>query len=385
MSLPFDYTEIGTDSYAVTWNIQNGYEGYKTYRDSFLGMSQNSDDYVDKLYEVLEMQEKLSNHALRLTESTLERETALYARRVLLIKATPWILVIVVLIFLIQMSHVYYRMASNLVKPLIAMAQDSRQMADHEYQTPPLETDREDEIGELVHAFNKMKVATGDYIHAMESLEDARLDVLKNQVNPHFLFNTLNMISCTAKMEEAELTDKMLIHMSNLFRYNLRTVEQEVYLEQELEVLEDYFYIQQMRFGDRIQYRKCIEVDETKVKIPSFTLQPLVENAFVHGISHMEQGGYVELHVWMEEDNLILSIADNGLGMTEERLEEVREGLNASDNHSRGIGVGNISRRIQMLYEKGKFEIDSQQQQGTVVKITIPQGQRQLKGVVEHV
>ena len=66
-------------------------------------------------------------------------------------------------------------------------------------------------------------------------------------------------------------------------------------------------------------------------------------------------------------------------------MEEVREGLNANDNHSRGIGVGNISRRIQMLYEKGKFEIDSQEQQGTVVKITIPQGQRQLKGVVEHV
>ena len=383
MNLPYDYKEMGTDCYAITWNIQNGYEGYTDYRDSFLAISQDSENYVDELYRILEMQESLSEHALRLTEATLERESALYAVKTPLFRATPWVLAIVTSVLLVALVHAYYRMARDLADPLIAMAEDSRQMADHQYQTPALETDRQDEIGELIHAFNKMKVATGDYIHAMErlheqeqSLEQARLEVLKSQVNPHFLFNTLNMISCTAKIEEAELTDKMLISMSNLFRYNLRTVEQEVYLEQELEVLEDYFYIQQMRFGSRLQYDKYIEVDETKVKIPSFTLQPLVENAFVHGISRVEEGGCVKLHIWMEEDNLMISIADNGLGMSQERLEEVRESLKTSENFSRGIGVGNICRRIHMLYEQGKFEIDSQEYQGTVVKITIPQGQR---------
>ena len=103
---------------------------------------------------------------------------------------------------------------------------------------------------------------------------------------------------------------------------------------------------------------------------------PLVENAFVHGISRVEEGGCVKLHIWMEEDNLMISIADNGLGMSPERLEEVRESLKTSENFSRGIGVGNICRRIHMLYEQGEFEIDSQEHQGTVVKITIPQGQR---------
>ena len=163
----------------------------------------------------------------------------------------------------------------------------------------------------------------------------------------------------------------------------MRTVEQEVYLEQELEVVDDYIYIQQMRFDNRIQYRKRIQVDEKVVKIPSFTLQPIVENAFIHGLSSMEQGGKVELHVWMEDMDLIVSIIDNGAGMSRERLEKVRQDLELGEDLTRGIGIGNISRRIHMLYETGKFEIDSKENQGTVVKITIPQ--EVVKGEVEHV
>ena len=155
-------------------------------------------------------------------------------------------------------------------------------------------------------------------------MEDARLEVLKSQVNPHFLFNTLNMISCMAKIEEAKLTDKMIISLSNLFRYNLRTVEQEVFLEQELEVLDDYIYIQQLRFDNRIQYRKEILVDDSMVKIPSFTLQPIVENAFVHGLSNVEQGGEVVLRAWMEDEQLMLTISDNGVGMSKEDAANIR-------------------------------------------------------------
>jgi len=214
-------------------------------------------------------------------------------------------------------------------------------------------------------------------------LDDARLEVLKSQVNPHFLFNTLNMISCMAKLEDADLTDRMIISLSNLFRYNLRTVEQEVYLEQELEVLDDYIYIQQMRFDNRIQYHKKIQVDETVVKIPSFTLQPIVENAFIHGLSNTEQGGKITLHAWLEDMNLMLSITDNGSGMSKDRLEEVRQDLKQGQGLGSGIGIGNISRRIHMLYETGRFEIDSEEHKGTVVKITIPQ--EVVKGEVEHV
>ena len=138
-----------------------------------------------------------------------------------------------------------------------------------------------------------------------------------------------------------------------------------------------------MRFDNRIQYHKKIQVDETVVKIPSFTLQPIVENAFIHGLSNTEQGGKIELHAWMEDMNLMLSITDNGSGMSKDRLEEVRQDLKQGQGLGRGIGMGNISRRIHMLYETGRFEIDSEEHKGTVVKITIPQ--EVVKGEVEHV
>ncbi len=396
-NLPFDYEEIGEERYAITWNIQNGYAGYKVYRDTFFWLNSDGENYVEELYRVIDIQEDLSEYALRLVEATLEQGNLVYENQELFLKAAPWAIIGLTSLLIISIFLYFYCFARDLVEPLIAMAEDSRKMAIHEYQTPELITDRKDEIGELVHAFNKMKLATGDYIHAMERLHEeelknkekerrldaAKLEVLKSQVNPHFLFNTLNMISCTAKLEEADLTDRMIISLSNLFRYNLRTVEQEVYLEQELEVLDDYIYIQQMRFDNRIRYHKKIQVDETVVKIPSFTLQPIVENAFIHGLSNTEQGGIIELHAWMADENLMLSITDNGSGMSKDRLCAVREDLAQGEGLGRGIGIGNISRRIRMLYETGKFEIDSEENKGTVVTITIPQ--EAVKGEVEYV
>ena len=173
-----------------------------------------------------------------------------------------------------------------------------------------VQVQNEDELGELVHAFNKMKYATGEYIMALEEkrktldllheeelekletekrLEMIKLELLKSQINPHFLFNTLNVISGMARLEEAQTTEKMILALSSLFRYNLKTPEQFVLLAKELNVAADYMYLQQMRFGDRITYRKDCSVDADKVIVPAFTFQPLVENAMKHGIDYMEE------------------------------------------------------------------------------------------------
>ena len=396
-TLPFGYATIGQERYAITWNIINGYEGYVSYRDEFLAMREENPDYVNKLYEVINIQEELSHYALRLTEETLEQGNMEYEARQQFIKVLPVIWFTVLIVSVLLFILLFHGFMGDLVKPLIFMANDAREMAKGNFSTPEVESDREDEVGILVIAFNRMKAAMVDYIHTMQKLheekmenlekekrlEGAKLEILKSQVNPHFLFNTLNMISCMAKIEEADVTDRMIISMSNLFRYNLRTVEQEVYLEQELEVLNDYVYIQQMRFDNRIQYNKLIEVDEFDVKLPSFTLQPIVENVFVHGLGNQEEGGSIYLHAWMEEANMVISISDDGCGMSEERLEEVRKSLLEKEDSGRGIGIGNICRRIHMLYENGKFEIESQVGKGTKVILTIPQ--EVVKGEVEHV
>jgi sensor histidine kinase YesM len=200
--------------------------------------------------------------------------------------------------------------------------------------------------------------------------------MLKSQVNPHFLFNTLNLISCMARLEDAPDTDRMILSLSGIFRYNLRTKEQIVLLDQELEALDDYIHIQQTRFGGRITYRKQIEVDPTGVSIPSFTLQPIVENAFIHGLSRCEQNGRIFLRIWQKDDNLYLSVMDNGAGMDENQLAELKNRMMRSEQTGRGIGLGNISRRISMLYPEGDLRIHSKPNRGTVIQCIIPQKAR---------
>ena len=206
------------------------------------------------------------------------------------------------------------------------------------------------------------------------NLYHTRLEMLRSQVDPHFLFNTLGMISGMAQLEDAADTDKMILRLSGLFRYNLRTKAQEVPLEDELGVLDDYLYLQQMRFDGRVTCRTILRVDPARVRIPSFTLQPVVENAFNHGLKSMEDGGRITLRIWQEENNVIVSIADNGRGMTPEELEALHAQIAADGETGQGIGLGNICRRIQLLYPaSGGFRIHSRPGRGTVVQLIIPQ------------
>ena len=199
---------------------------------------------------------------------------------------------------------------------------------------------------------------------------------LKSQVNPHFLFNTLNMISCMARLEDASTTDQMIVHLGSLFRHNLRTKRQQITLEEELDGLEDYIYLQQMRFDGRITVEKSIRVQPAAVLVPSFMLQPVVENAYSHGLKSCEEGGRILLRAWMQGNVLVLTVADNGKGMTAEELDAVQTKIAQSEQTGRSIGLGNISRRIGMLYPGGKMQVYSRADCGTVVRFELPQTQQ---------
>lgn len=393
-ALPFDYEELGEERYARTWNVISGYEGYTKYRDKMIDSLETEPGYIDAMYEVLEMQESLSFYAAKLIEVTLTQWDSVYEEKMQAFhNVYLWIFLIGIL--MLSSAIFFWRyVTGNIIGPILMIASDSRKMAASEFDPTPLVVNNKDEIGDLVQAYNKMKETTVEYIYTLEDrnkisellhkeemeklelqqrFEQAQLEVLKSQVNPHFLFNTLNMISGMAKLEDAEITDRMTVSLANLFRYNLRTVEQEVYLEQELAVVDDYIYIQQMRFDNRIQYVKNIDVDERRARIPSFTLQPIVENAFVHGVSSLEEGGTITVHAWEEEGMLYIDISDNGVGIDEETLDKLNKKLLNINHSGKGIGLGNISRRIDMMYHNGNVKIYSEKGKGTTVRLVIPQ------------
>ena len=175
---------------------------------------------------------------------------------------------------------------------------------------------------------------------------------------------------------EAATTDQMIVHLGSLFRHNLRTKRQQITLEEELDGLEDYIYLQQMRFDGRITVEKSIRVQPAAVLVPSFMLQPVVENAYSHGLKSCEEGGRILLRAWMQGKVLVLTVADNGKGMTPEELDAVQAKIVQSEQTGRSIGLGNISRRIGMLYPGGKMQVYSRAGHGTVVRFELPQTQQ---------
>ena len=393
-SLPFDYARIGTERYARTWSILNGYETYQAYRDELAETQVRESDFVERLYRVYKMQEYLQTYARRLVQVTLKEGNDSYQEKVPVFYNMPYLILAISAVLMGFVMFLTKILSNALVSPAVLLAQCARKIAKNDFTGEDPSVENRDEMGELVRAFNKMKRSTKGYIDTLKEnhrmsellhreeiervemekqLSGVRLELLKSQINPHFLFNTLNMIACMAKLEEAVTTERMISSMSSLFRYNLKTSEQIVTLARELKVVQDYMYIQQMRFGSRILYSCDLKVDAEQAMIPAFTLQPVVENAMVHGLSKKEQGGRVHVRIWEQGKRLVISVADTGLGMSEERLAEVTEAMKERRTSRIGIGLGNIYKRIHMMYKQGEFRIASIEGRGTVIQMFIPQ------------
>ncbi|HTG68708.1 MAG TPA: sensor histidine kinase [Candidatus Udaeobacter sp.] len=238
-----------------------------------------------------------------------------------------------------------------------------------------------DELGLLSGAFEQMSSDLLVLIEKdKESLEkdklvkELELQALQSQINPHFLFNTLNVLSKLAFIEGAEKTSDLIVSMSNLLRYNLRNLEQLVTLRDEVEHVKEYFIIQQARFRDRIRLEMDIDQSALQQPLPALTLQPIIENAFLHGIERMEKGAVIRLEISQSTAGVRISLSDNGSGMTEEVRKSLLRLESGSDKkRSTGLGTKNVFKRLQLFYGvNGLVDIESELGKGTKVTIRIP-------------
>ncbi|AZS13393.1 sensor histidine kinase [Paenibacillus lutimineralis] len=298
-----------------------------------------------------------------------------------------WGIAVFVLNTIISVMLAYW-ISLRITRPIQELVETAEQISEGNLQVSPPSIDAHNEFSVLFEAFGQMQNNLQLLIDKeKEGLEKDRLvkelelEVLQNQINPHFLFNSLNVMSKLALLEGAEQTSDLTVSMSNLLRYNLRKLDRPVTLREEVEHAKEYFFIQQARFRERIRFETEIDEAGLDVLVPVLTLQPILENGFVHGIEGMEEGAVVKLTISCEPSETRVAISDNGAGMS----KEVRDSLLNYDSnrlearevpekgHSTGLGTHNVFKRLELFYnKKDMIEIESAPGKGTTVIIRIP-------------
>lgn len=295
----------------------------------------------------------------------------------------------------------------SITDPLMKLTKAANEVAAGNIEVDLVKEESSDEVGIVTKAFNTMIISIHQYIkktkESMEleskmkekelmmtnHLKDAQLKYLQAQINPHFLFNTLNAGAQLAMMEGADKTCLFIENMADFFRFNIKSFDQNSNLREEIKLVDSYIYILNVRFSGTIHFIKKIDESLIDVSVPCMILQPIVENAVNYGIRDIDYKGFITLSVYQDEGNINISIKDNGVGIEKSTIERIMqakmtEGTATKEyavteeimvtKDSNGIGLGNVINRLQLYYDKKEvFEIISNgHNQGTEVIIHIP-------------
>lgn len=312
--------------------------------------------------------------------------------RSIIFKMTIFCIAVVFLSILVNFFLVYY-LVSKITDPLIEISESANRLANRDFDIPIFTYDRQDEIGNICRAFNRMILSIREYIDTIwekaieenelrekemkmnELYQDAKLTALQAQINPHFLFNTLNTGAQLAMMEGSDKTCDFLEQVADFYRYNIQFNGQESLLENEIQLLESYVYIMKTRFGDRFDFNKKIEIDNLNIKIPGMILQPLVENCIKHGFAGITKGGIIELRVFKSGKYVFVTVSDNGVGFPEEKRNFTKRDnsvINSKEDSGTGIGLKNVHARLCMYYKTDDvFDIQESESGGTKFVIRI--------------
>ena len=285
----------------------------------------------------------------------------------------------------------------RLLTPVQQMIGASQAVVRGELDTPDVPVPQQDEMGRLAEAFNRMKRSMAEQVTTLQEknemeqalhqqktqalelknrMERSRLQQLRSQIDPHFLFNTLNVILQTAGQETAYRTQALITALSHLLRYSLMSNDEQVPLSREVRIVDEYYSIYHVRFGDRVkmEWRISDSLDLTETMVPSFILQPIVENAFKHGIAPKEEGGRVRIRInpLREKGLLYISVCDNGVGIAPEELERITTALEESGERWEHIGVYNVAARLRLRDKRSRLIIHSHLGWGTAVSLYLP-------------
>lgn len=293
-------------------------------------------------------------------------------------KNTIYLFVLLVIIITLVSILVFY-LDRKFLKPLTTLSEIMQYSAEEEFKLPQRDCLREDEIGTLYRGYEKMikeihMLIQEKYVSEIKYL-NSKLQSLMSQINAHFIFNTLENISSLAYLEENAQIATMSKSLGDMLRYSIDYEKDEEKLKTEILHIEQYIKIQEIRFGNHIFLEKKIEKGLEETKVLKFMLQPIVENSIEHGLAGIDLPWIIRLSAYKDRGGVTVTVCDNGIGMSEEAVENVRKKIHAydelsSDSRYVSIGLSNIHKRIQLLYHD-PYGLDIENAEGRGVKILI--------------
>lgn len=232
-----------------------------------------------------------------------------------------------------------------------------------------------DEIGQIGSEYNRMAENIETLIEKVYKMEitqkQAEIDFLCMQINPHFLYNTLDTISWMAIMQGNLDISEMTISLADLLRAMIKK-DRFVTVEEEMKTVKDYLLIQGQRFGDKISVLYDVDEQAYPCQVPNFILQPLIENAIIHGLEPKLEKGMLCVRIKLEKDTVVFSIADDGVGMSREEIRELYEKCEMNETNQ-NIGLKNVYRRLILCYgESSRLHIESEKHRGTKINFILP-------------
>lgn len=281
----------------------------------------------------------------------------------------------VVLIIFVAIAT--FLIASGILKPIRELYYATGKVANGEFEARA-SVNSHDEIAVLAQGFNNMagnmQTLVGKIKEDEQKMRQADLRLLQEQINPHFLYNTLDTIVWLIESNETDQAVEMVVTLSNFFRMVLSKGKEFISIREEEAHIRSYLKIQEMRYHDILEYDIQIDKVLYEYQILKLTLQPLVENALYHGIKYKRAKGYIHINGEKEGDIIRLSVRDNGAGMSEDELEQIREEIKRPCKETeRGFGLANVNERIHMYFgQEYGMNIDSEKGRGTNVEIIIP-------------
>lgn len=289
----------------------------------------------------------------------------------------------------------------GITQPLEQMVGNAKKIGEGDFSVGEISADSGDEMQVIAGVFNRMsrnisylfneiqQKATLEHelkeekmrnLEIQNLLRETEIQILQSQINPHFLFNTLNAISQVAILEDAVETGNLIKAVARLLRYNLRSLDRPVTVMDEIAHIKEYIYIMGVRYGEKVDCRINHADNLGGFLIPCMTLQPIIENAYIHGVANLtDTQGKIRIEIGIREGRLQIEVEDNGVGLSRGKLAKVLNPEPSKDptlkrqGKSNGLGLANIRKRLELFYQqKDLLTITSRPKHGTKVCLSLP-------------